>query len=327
MILLYLRYLIDGYLDMHPQGRPLTRLIDLNLLELFDITFKTRNLTETGSRLGLSQPAVSYGLARLRKMYGDALFVRMQRGVQPTTVAMRLAGPIASALQIIRSTVDKVDFVPHEAHRTFRVAMSDIGERYFLPRLAQKLSAEAPHVTIETLSPGLAELAAGLASGEIDLAVGFIPGMGKLVAERKLFSEQFVYLMRNGHPASKTTLTAARIRTLRHVIASPPGTRHLYAVEKVLTSPKVRGAVALHVRSFLCLGPIIAETDLVALVPSNLAALVASNLDLSVCKPRVKFPAFDVCMYWHRRFDKDPASMWLRDTTVSLFGSASPPSG
>lgn len=312
---------------MHPQGRPLSRMIDLNLLELFDITYKTRNLTATGTRLGLSQPAVSYGLARLRKMYGDALFVRMQRGVQPTTVAMQLAGPIASALQIIRGTVENVEFVPHEARRTFRLAMSDIGERYFLPRLAQKLGAEAPHVTIETLSPGLAELAAGLASGEIDLAVGFFPGMGKLVAEQKLFNEQFVYLMRNGHPASRTVMTAARIRGLRHVVASPPGTRHLYAVEKVLTSPRVRSEVALHVRSFLCIGPIIAETDLVALVPSNLASLVASNLDLCVCKPKVTFPSFDVCMYWHRRFDKDSASMWLRDTTVSLFGSTPPPSG
>lgn len=307
---------------MHPQGRPLSRLIDLNLLELFDITFKTRNLTATGARLGLSQPAVSYGLSRLRKMYGDPLFVRMQRGVQPTTVAIQLAGPIASALQTIRGTIEKIDFMPHEARRTFRVAMSDIGERYFLPRLARKLSAEAPYVTVETLSPGLAELAGGLASGEIDLAIGFIPGMGKLIAERKLFSEQFVYLMRNGHPAANEALTAARIRNLRHVVASPPGTRHLYAVEKVLTSPQVRSEVALHVRSFLCLGPIIAETDLVALVPSNLAALVASNLDLCVCRPKVKFPAFDVSMYWHRRFDQDPASKWLRDTTFDLFGDA-----
>ncbi len=243
----------------------------------------------------------------------------MQRGVQPTTVAMQLAGPIATAMQIVRGTIEKVDFVPSEARRTFRIAMSDIGERYFLPRLAQRLAADAPYAMIESLSPGLAELASGLASGEIDLAIGFIPGMGKLIREQKLFSEQFVYLMRNGHPAAGDVLTAARIRNLRHVVASPPGTRHLYAVEKVLTSPQVRSEVALHVRSFLCVGPIIADTDLVALVPSNLAALVAANLDLSVCKPKVKFPAFDICMYWHRRFHQDPASSWLRNTVEDLF--------
>ena len=305
---------------MHPQGRPLSRQVDLNLLELFDITFKTRNLTATGARLGLSQPAVSYGLSKLRKVYGDALFVRMQRGVQPTTVAMQLAGPIASAMQIVRGTIEKVEFVPSEARRTFRVAMTDIGERYFLPRLAQRLGAAAPHIKVETLSPGLVELTAGLASGDIDLAIGFIPGMGKLVCEKKLFSEHFVYMMRVGHPAARDVLTAARVRTLRHVVASPPGTRHLYVVEKVLASPQVRAEIALHVRSFLCVGPIIADTDLVALVPSNLAALVANNLDVCVCKPKVRFPAFDVCMYWHRRFHQDLASVWLRNTISDLFG-------
>jgi DNA-binding transcriptional LysR family regulator len=308
---------------MHPQGRPLSRQIDLNLLELFDITFRTRNLTATSVRLGLSQPAVSYGLSKLRKMYGDALFVRMQRGVQPTPIAMQLAGPIAAAMQIMRSTIKKVEFVPSEARRTFRVAMSDIGERYFLPRLAQRLSVDAPHVTVETLSPGLAELTDGLASGDIDLAIGFIPGMGKQIHEEVLFSEQFVYLMRNGHPAAQDDLTVARIRKLRHVVAGPPGTRHLHAVEKVLTSPQVRCEIVLHVTSFLCVGSILADTDLVALVPSNLAALVANNLNLCVCRPKLKFPAFDICMYWHRRLHQDPASGWLRKTVFGLFGSNS----
>jgi len=308
---------------MHPQGHPLSRQIDLNLLELFDVTFRTRNLTKTGVHLGLSQPAVSYGLAKLRKMYCDALFVRMQRGVQPTPVAMQLAGPIAAAMQIVRGTIKKAEFVPSEARRTFRIAMSDIGERDFLPRLAQRLAADAPHVMVETLSPGLAELADGLASGDIDLAIGFIPGMGKQIHEQALFSEQFVYVMRNGHPAAHDALTAARIRKLRHVVASPPGTRHLYAVEKVLTSPEVRSEIALRVRSFLCVGPIVADTDLVALVPANLAALVANNLTLCVCKPKLKFPAFDICMYWHRLFHQDLASVWLRNTILDLFGGRS----
>jgi DNA-binding transcriptional LysR family regulator len=308
---------------MHPQGHPLRRQIDLNLLELFDTTFRTRNLTATGVRLGLSQPAISYGLSKLRKTYGDVLFVRMQRGVQPTPVAVQLAEPIAAALQIVRRTIEKAEFLPSEARRTFRVAMSDIGERDFLPRLAQRLGLDAPHIMVETLSPRRAELIDGLASGDIDLAIGYIPGMGKQIHEQALFSEQFVYLMRNGHPAAQDALTAARVRTLRHVVAGPPGTRHLYAVEKVLTSPQVRSEIALHVRSFLCVGPIVADTDLVALVPSNLAALVANNLNLCVRKPKLKFPAFDICMYWHRRFHQDLALGWLRNTVMDLFGSKS----
>lgn len=304
---------------MHPHGRPLSREIDLNLLELFDIVYRTGNLTAAGVRLGLSQPAVSYGLAKLRRIYGDALFVRMRRGVQPTPVAVALAGPVAAAMEIVRGTIKKVEFVPADSRRTFRLAMSDIGERYFLPRLAGRLGAEAPHVVIETLSPLLAELTDGLATGEIDLAVGFVPGMGKQVREQVLFSEKFVYLMRSGHPAARDALTAARIRTLRHVVASPPGTQHLHAVEKVLTSPQVRSEIALTVRSFLSIGPIVADTDLVALVPGNLAALVANNLDLRVCAPKLRVPAFAVSMCWHQRFHQDPASIWLRAVIAGLF--------
>jgi len=219
----------------------------------------------------------------------------------------------------LRGTLEKADFKPGQARRTFRVAMTDMGERYFLPRLSRRLGSEAPRVTLESLSPGLAELTAGLASGDIDLAVGFIPGMGKPIRAQKLFNEEYIYLMRNGHPAAQDMLTAARIRTLRHIVASAPGTQHLRAVEKVLTSPEVRAEIALRVRSFLCVGPIVEETDLVAPVPSNLAALVASNLDLCASKPRVRFPVFEISMYWHRRFHQDPASVWLRGIMLELF--------
>ena len=108
------------------------RELDLNLLRVFDAVYRQKSVSRAAEALGLSQPAVSYGLAKLRRMYGDALFVRMQRGVQPTPVAVQIAGPIAAAMQILRGTIKKVEFVPSEARRTFRVAMSDIGERDFL---------------------------------------------------------------------------------------------------------------------------------------------------------------------------------------------------
>lgn len=305
---------------MYPRGRPLTRQVDLNLLELFDTVFKTRNLTGAGGQLGLSQPAVSYGLSKLREAYGDPLFVRQQRGVRPTPLAERLAEPIAHALQLVRGTIEKLAFVPGEARHTFRIGMSDIGERYFLPRLAQRLGKEAPGVSMEALSPGRDELADGLASGDIDLAIGFTPGLGKQVREQPLFSERFVYLMRADHHALDTPLSAARVRTLRHVVASPEGTNHLRAVEAVLNSAKVGAEIVLRVKSFLCVGPIVAETDLVGLVPSNLASLVAPHLGLAVRKPLLRFDPFEIAMYWNRRFDQDPASTWLRETVRELFG-------
>jgi len=307
---------------MATRTRPLTRQLDLNLLELFDMVWRSRNLTAAGEQLGLSQPAVSHGLAKLRESYGDALFVRLQRGVEPTPFAAHIAPTVAEALRVVRATLDKPSFDPASARRHFRIAMTDIGERFFMPRLWPRLARDAPGVSCECLTPGLDELQHGLASGEIDLAVGFIPGLGTQVLHQTLFREQFVYLVRQGHPLLMRGRGKGAVMRTPHVLVSPPGTQHLAAVERVLMRRDVRAPVALRVRSFLSIGPIVAETDLVSPVPSNLAQLLADHLPLHLLEPPISLPAFDLRMYWHRRFDDDPALGWLRRLMVEMFGVA-----
>ncbi len=294
--------------------------LDLNLLALFDSIWRTRNLTATGAQLGLSQPAVSRGLARLREAYGDELFVRRQRGVEPTPFGQALAEPIAAALTIVRRTIEKPSFSPRDDLRRFRVAMTDIGERYFLPRLAAWLAAHAPRVGIDTVTPSRPDLIADLASGEIDLGLGFLPNLGKQIQEQRLFREKFVYIARRGHPRIDGRLAAADLRGLPHAVGRPPGTEHAAIVEKVLTGPRIRAPVALRVASFLGIGPIVGSSDLVAVVPSNLAALVAEHVALQLIAPPVRFPSFDVSMVWHRRFQADPGGTWLRGAIARLFG-------
>ncbi|MHB8478005.1 MAG: LysR family transcriptional regulator [Steroidobacteraceae bacterium] len=294
--------------------------LDLNLLELFESIWRTRNLTATGMQLGLSQPTVSRGLARLRETYGDELFVREQRGVAPTPFAQTLSEPVPAALAIVRRTIEKPSFSPTTDSRRFRVALNDIGERFFLPRLATWLAENAPHVVIETVSPSREDLQTGLASGEIDLGVGFLPGLGKQVHQKRLFREKFIYIARLRHPTVDGQLLPAQLSKLPHVVGSPYGTAHAAAVEKVVTGPRVRAVVSMRVRSFLSIGPIVANSDLIAAVPSNLAALVSEHVALQLITPPVRFPGFDVSMVWHRRFHVDPAGAWLRRVFVDLFG-------
>lgn len=304
----------------HP-SRLLSRQLDLNLLELFETVYRARNLTAAGSQLGLTQPAVSRGIARLREMYGDILFVRQQRGVVPTPFADALVSPVASALEILRSTVQRPTFRTGEEARTFRIAMSDIGERLFLPRLMSHLAEAAPHVIVEAVSPSSGELHDGLGSGQIDLAVGYLSNLGKQMHQKRLFHERFVYVARKGHPSIKGRLRREQLRELRHVVAGPEGMQHAAAVEKVLAGPRVRARVALRVHSFLCVGPIVASTDLIGAVPSNLGAMVAAHMNLQLIDPPVQFPGFDVSMTWHQRFHRDPGSEWLRMLMVTLFDS------
>jgi len=297
--------------------------LDLNLLELFDSIWRTRNLTASGAALGLSQPAVSRGLARLRETYDDTLFLRQQRGVQPTPFAERLAEPVAAALAIVRATIDKPTFAPQTDPRSFRIALSDIGERYFMPRLSAWLATNAPAVTVETANPSQADLNAGLSTGSIDLAVGFVSALGKQVHQQRLFRERFVYIARQGHPSVRGRLVTAQLRALPHVVGNPAGTLHAAAVEKVLTSSRVRAAIALRVCSFLSIGPIVGASDLLAVVPSNLATLVSGHVGLQLIAPPVRFPGFDVSMVWHQRLHREPGNLWLRSVFESLFAGES----
>ncbi len=295
------------------------RDVDLQLLDLFVRIHRLRNLTAAGEELGLSQPAVSRGLARLRQVYDDALFVRQQRGVQATPLAERLAAPLAAALEMLRGTVERQGFEPAAAIRVFRIAMSDIGERYFLTRLLEHLAPMAPGVEVQTCQPSLPELSAGLVSGEIDLVVGFLPELGKQFHHQCLFHEHFVYIARRDHPVVQGSLDVKTVRALAHVVADPPGTPHASTVEQALTSRRRSVRVALRVSSFLSVGPIVAGTDLVAVVPNNLAALVASHVPLQLVEPPLRIPGFDIAMGWHQRFHRDPANEWLRGVFVELF--------
>jgi DNA-binding transcriptional LysR family regulator len=300
-------------------GKPLPRNLDLTLLELFDCVRRTHNLSAAGAQLGLSQPAVSRALGRLREIYGDPLFVRRARGVMPTPFAEALGAPVAAALQTLRSTFERQGFDPRQEGRSFRVAMSDIGERLFLPRLMTHLAQHAPGVSVEAVSPGEVDLQESLQSGKVDLAVGFLGALSKQMHQKRLFRERFIYVARQGHPVVEGRLRREQLRLLPHVVGGPEGMEHAAAVRKVLEGPRVKAPIALRVHSFLCVGPVVASTDLIGVVPSNLAAVVATHVPLQLVEPPVQFPGFDVAMAWHQRFHRDPGSEWLRGVFVALF--------
>jgi DNA-binding transcriptional LysR family regulator len=253
------------------------------------------------------------------------LFVRQQRGVSPTPFADALAAPIASALQVLRSTISRPTFVLETEARAFRVAMSDIGERLFLPRLASYLAKHAPNLTVEAVSLHPKELNDALASGQIDLAVGFLGALSKQLYQRTLFHEHFVYIARRDHPSVSDSLKLDQLRSLPHVVAGPEGRLYAEAVAKVLASSRVRAKVALRVHSFLCVAPIVSETELIGVVPSNLAATVADHIPLRLLDPPVKFPGFDVTLTWHQRFHQDPGNESLRAIFIRLFESLKVP--
>ena len=183
--------------------------IDLNLLKIFEAVYAERSVSRAAERVGLTQPSVSHGLARLRTLFRDPLFVRVKGGVAPTAAAKRIAPALAEALRSVQTVLDDaVGFDPATAKRVFRVHMSDLGEMVFLPPLMRVIRERAPHVAVETRQLDWTELAIALEHGAIDMAIGHLPSLIGAFAHQHLFKEEYVTLRRRG--ASRASRTPSR---------------------------------------------------------------------------------------------------------------------
>ncbi|HEY6240409.1 MAG TPA: LysR family transcriptional regulator [Burkholderiales bacterium] len=302
--------------------KTLGRRIDLNLLVVFEAIYKARNLGAAGQTIGLSQPAMSHALARLRSLFKDPLFVRLPRGLQPTPYADTIAPTVAQGITAIRGVFDEAGFDPASSKRVFRIAMTDLGERIFLPSLCAHLAKVAPAVSVETCQPSIKELREAMASGEIDLSTGVIPSLEAGFRQQILTRSAYVCVVREGHPKIRDALTLRQFREASHVlVAANPSTAigHAETIERALRAPGVNARIALRNAHFLALPGIVLNTDFVATLPKGLAASFQEHLKVRVFPPPVPLPGFEIKLYWHDRYHREPGNKWLRGVFAELF--------
>ena len=293
--------------------------LELKLLIAFEAMLDARNVSLAADALGFTQPAMSTALGKLRKSMGDPLFVRTSRGMEPTPYAIELSGPIREALGLIRRAISRdAKFDPATSARTFTLIMTDIGERVFLPPLMQRLRAIAPRVNIKTVHVPLREMREALASGEMDLALGFIPDLKAGFYQQRLFGQTYVCMLRADHPQIRKTLSLAQFLNASHAVISSEGTGH-EVIERVLAEKGLARRIALHVTRFLALPPIIANTDLIVTIPRALGESYSGVANIKLLAPPVDFPGFDVKQHWHERYHQDLGNKWLRELMVALF--------
>ena len=305
--------------------KSLSRKLDLNLLDLFSTVYKTRNLTEAGKQLGLSQPAMSHALSRLREMYDDPLFLRQAKGVQPTPFAESLVSPVSEALQILEQTLRKEQFDPSTSNRVFRLAMTDIGEQTFLPKLVNALNEQAPFIRIESVatSTTTAELADALSQGRIDMALGAIEKVGAGIRQQVLFSDYYVCVARNGINPQVMQERSAFLRA-KHVVPDVAGTVHSSLIQKFLENHTIGRQAMVRVTHFLAIAELVSKTDLIAIMPRNLALNVEQRWDIQHFTPPVPIPAYEVALCWHQRHSNEPGHRWLRELIRQLFAASNP---
>jgi DNA-binding transcriptional LysR family regulator len=292
---------------------------DLNLLRIFEAVWVTRSVSRAAERLGLTQPAVSSALARLRHEFGDPLFSRIGNRMEPTPLCARQGPALVDALSLIqRSVAGAESFDPATSKRTFVLRIRDVGEAAFLPHLLAHCREAAPSLSFETDYPSHEESVQGLANGRIDIVVGYLPELETGIHRRELYSDDYVCVMRTGHPLARRAFTLKEMAASELLLVDYMGTGHS-VLGRRLREARMADRVKLRVPQFLGAPYIIAASDLVWIVPSLIARELQPRFDLLVKACPLALPRVSVDLYWHDRYHRDPGNQWLRQTFATLF--------
>ena len=291
-----------------------TRLrdVDLNLLLTLDTLLEVGSVTRAAERLGMSQPAVSQKLRRLRDMLDDPLLVNTGGRLQPTQKAMELRDPLRRALDGLADViVGEGSFDPATTDIEFVVAAQDLFERAVLPGILDALADDAPGVRLRVV-PTDPRADALLESGEVDFVVGPYTSERPGLRRFKLVEDGFSVLAREGHPAMRGRFTMAKYLRGRHAIVSPRGSPGTFVDDVLARLGKTR-TIAVQVSSFLAVPHVVVGGDLFATVPTLLADAIEGSLPLQRAKLPFEIPAVPTFLTWHERFERAPAHRWFRD--------------
>jgi DNA-binding transcriptional LysR family regulator len=297
-----------------------TSQLDFNLLVTLDTLLAERNVTYAARRLNMSQPALSARLARLREIFDDPLLLPVQRGMVPTHKAMELQPRLHDALEAVRQVVaTDSSFDPSRAKGTIRIAASDYTQSALLLPLVHVLRQEAPGLRIAWHSLDLTTLQGQMERGTVDLAINRPQTAPEQLRMRRLCREDYVLIARSGHPAVRGMIDLDLFCALDHIVASPDGGGFAGPTDTVLEAMGRSRHVALSTPGFLIVPMIVANSDMIAVVPARIVREEQERLQ--VLDPPIGVPGFELAMIWHDRTTTHPIQRWLRERFVALAAS------
>ena len=297
--------------------------LDFRDLRVLDALIREGSITGAAQALETTQPAISKLLRRLRTRFDDPLVVRRGRGVQPTTRAVEMSAQIRKLLEMADSLQQqRLPFDPEKSEKTFSLLLTDVGMVRFLPPLVARLADLAPNIKVRALPLDSRHFALKLESGEADIALGAFPRAAGHLRFQRLYSDGYASVVRRGHPRAKEARSRRGFVDEQHILITASETGHAAHLEtqRVLTRAIAPSNILLQVPSFIAGAIVASQTDGVATLPANLAALVAAPLGMSVFRTPVSLPRIEIAQYWHERSHRDPAHRWLRSITLELFG-------
>ena len=299
------------------------RELDLNLLLVFNAIYVERSISRAARKLGMSQPAVSNALRRLRHFTGDTLFYKAGSGVAPTRAAMTLAVPISHALDTVERGLSSVrSFDPATSTRTFRIGVNDVVHTVLVPALIGLTRREAPHIMLEFVLQESDRAADSLKGGEID--IGLLPhfAISEDLASQKIWTEKFAVIMSRSHPlANRERLTKDDLRELNFV-ATTHVKRLRGFIDEIFRANGIERKVACAVADTQNLYPLVSVSDIVAVVGVHAAEQYNTDGSLAMFDTPFPLPEIDVHVAWMKEADADEGHKWVRDRVIEILTSA-----
>ena len=289
---------------------------DLNLFVIMNSIYTEGSLTKAAEVVGITQPAVSNALSRLREKFDDDLFVRTGSGMVPTQKTENIIKDIQNALQLMQKSVNEPDeFDPATSQKTFRISLGDINEGRILAILISKIEKQAPNIKLECYYTARGQVPHALATNELSFAVDpFIPN-SKDTNSTKVFSDQFVIAHRANHPVGKITeITLDEALKLKYINISNRK-RGASVVEMEMQKMQLQPEIALRAQHYLVTPEIVRSTDLCLLCSETFAkkhGLSYVNLPFDV-------PPLEQYLIWHKSDDNDGSHIWMRTLIAESF--------
>lgn len=312
------------------------RALDLNLLRVFDEVMTERSLTRAALNLSITQPAVSNALQRLRQALGDELIKRHGQEMAPTPRALALWPTVREALRQLQEVMVPSNFVPAQASTIFVLAMADATAAKLMPGLVEVMDRAAPGISIRVVPLTTRDPRRLLEAQAADLAIGYFPAAfadltaraqaGEVLAfaHQRLYSGEYVCVMRRDHPLTHEPLTLNRYCAARHLLVSFSGRPYGF-IDEALTTLGHERRIVLTVNQFFTAGKVVAQSNLLTVLPRDFVSVTGFADQLVLRELPFAMPKVHVDALWHHRLHRSSAHQWLRETIATLASSAFTP--
>lgn len=284
-------------------------------LRALDALLRHQHVSQAADRMSMSQPAMSMTLKRMRQTFGDTLLIRQGNKLVLTEAATRIHPRIQLLIKEMEElATDAGGFNPVQSRRSFTLILADYIDAILVPTLLQRITQIAPKVELRIIGPDPFRIGNVFGEGRVDLTVSYFPNAPEDLMSRRMFSDQMVCLVRQGHPALGQPLTPESFCSLDH-IAIEPGESTMYRalLDTSLADLGLSRRVAVSKPDFLGVPFLLERTDLIATMPARLARLFADRISLTTFAPPIDIPTLEIRMMWHRSTQHSAAHIWLRD--------------